>query len=87
MEGFAFHRAELVRQFDAVRSVQRWYLLPLVPGPLVVLFGSVIEHPERWLARAGVLVAWALLYGVILRLNQRAAVRLEGEIATLDESR
>ncbi|MCP5111057.1 MAG: hypothetical protein GY953_09500, partial [bacterium] len=31
-----FHRQELERQRDLLRSIWRWYLLPLVPGMVVI---------------------------------------------------
>src|SRR5271165_7612084 len=34
-----FHRRELTRQRDAVRSVAVWYLAPVVPGMVVFLAG------------------------------------------------
>jgi hypothetical protein len=38
-----FHRAELARQRDALRSVWRWYIGPLVPGLVLFLCGRQIE--------------------------------------------
>jgi hypothetical protein len=39
-----FHRRELVRQRDLLRSVWRWYIGPIVPG-LVVFYAGI--KPQR----------------------------------------
>jgi hypothetical protein len=38
-----FHRSELVRQRDALRSVWLWYIAPLVPGLVVFRLGVETE--------------------------------------------
>ena len=47
-----FHRGELERQRDLLRSVWKWYLAPLVPGMTLVCLGSVLARPEHALPRA-----------------------------------
>lgn len=84
------HRAQLVRQRDALAGVWRWYLAPLVPG-LVLLFASIwqarlaIVGPEAATLAIlpPVLIAIAVFAGIHW-LNRAAARRLSRVIATLD---
>lgn len=89
----AFHRAELTRQREALRTVWSWYLAPFLPGMLVFLAGvSFTEaNPAPFPARLGVFLAglgiMAAVFAVIWLLNAVAAKRLEAEIAALDRAR
>ncbi len=89
----AFHRAELVRQRNALNTVWSWYLAPFVPGMLVFLAGvSFAEaNPAPFPARLGVFLAglglMAAVYAVIWWLNAVVAKRLDAEIAALDRAR
>ncbi|MBB36992.1 MAG: hypothetical protein CME88_16980 [Hirschia sp.] len=86
-----FHRAELVRQRDALKSVWRWYLAPFIPGVLVFVggtqFSSDINMPlvARLLGLGTSLGIFAVIFGGIFWLNQRAAKKLDAEIVQLDE--
>ena len=86
-----FHRAELVRQRDALKSVWRWYLAPFIPGALVFVggtqFSSDINMPlvARLLGLGTSLGIFAVIFGGIFWLNQRAAKKLDAEIVQLDE--
>ncbi|MBP6690538.1 MAG: hypothetical protein KA153_11140, partial [Hyphomonadaceae bacterium] len=88
-----FHRAELTRQRDALRTVWSWYLAPFVPGMLVFLAGVSFtpENPAPFPARLGVFLAglgiMAGVYAVIWWLNAIVAKRLDSEIAALDGAR
>lgn len=77
-----FHRGELVRQRDALRSVWRWYIAPLVPGMVLFLCGRQIEighwHP-------GPFIGSALLMGGVVLLNRYAARGLQRQIDALDD--
>ena len=84
-DSVAFHRTELIRQRDALRSVNRWYLLPFVPSIATMSVGGFIERPERWLFTAGFVVIWIATHVTILGLNHRVARRVEGEISALDQ--
>src|SRR5687767_3044476 len=42
-----FHRRELVRQRDALRSVWLWYLGPFVPGMLLIQLGDFLTPPKN----------------------------------------
>jgi hypothetical protein len=88
-----FHRAQLARQRDALASVWRWYLGPLVPGVAVVMLGSAVASSRGLPLWAGVAVAalgfaWvaAVFFGIAW-LNARAAQQLDAEIAALDRAR
>jgi len=88
-----FHRAELTRQRDALRSVWAWYLGPLVPGVVVFMLG-VGTAPSAGLplgiglaiSTLGLLFAGAA-FAFIGRLNTRAAERLQAEVDALDATR
>lgn len=86
MSGLEFTRSELVRQRDLLRSVWWWYLLPFVPGMLLILVGYSLEGPERWgLLALGIVVAVTFV-GIGL-LNQRVARKLQRRIDDLDAVR
>ena len=88
-----FHRAELVRQRDALRTVWRWYLAPFVPGMLVFL-GGVAFEPALEAPLAARLVIFvtglgfqAAVFGAVAWLNAVAVKKLDKEIAALDGAR
>jgi hypothetical protein len=82
-----FHRKELERQRDLLRTVWRWYLKPLVPG-LLVMF--VVRFIDAW-ARGGVAIAASLGSALITVLvflgvwwlNAVGAKKLQREIDAL----
>jgi hypothetical protein len=87
-----FHRAELVRQRDALSTVWLWYLGPLVPG-LAVILASWWLHPrlsatrDLAQARTGLLITIAIciaVFAAVLWLNNRGARRLQKMIDDLD---
>jgi len=78
------YRAELVRQRDALRSVFVWYILPYLPG-IVLIYSAVLVTPAglSWrtlipAAITAVFLAW------VLYANHKAANCIDEEIATLD---
>ena len=83
--------AQLQRQQNALASVPRWYLAPLVPG--LVLFalatGASIAPALGWLAAA--MLAFVSLgvagavFALIARLNRNAARRIAAQIAALED--
>jgi hypothetical protein len=78
-----FHRRELVRQRDLLRSVMWWYIAPIVPG--LVVFGAGVT--PRHAAGAGALINAILLvciFGAIYWANHRAAQVLDRQIAELE---
>ena len=78
-----FHRRHLVRQRDLLRSVFSWYLLPMIPGLLVFLKGSLGARgfQLRQVPFLGLIVGFFIW---IWWINQRAAERLDRQIAELD---
>jgi hypothetical protein len=80
-----FHRVQLKRQVDLLRSVWRWYILPMVPGFLVLDIGMAREHPERTLRIvAGGVLALLLALG-IHELNRRGAAGLQRRLDRLKD--
>ncbi len=84
-----YKRRELERQRDALNSVWRWYLGPLIPGLAVLIFAFGRANPGH-LQHMGLFaaiyaaVAAALFVG-IAKLNSAGARRLQKEIDELDE--
>ena len=87
-----YERRELARQRDALDSVFTWYLLPLIPGMLVILSGPLLSLPlarwgwppaERMLVTGCVM---AVFVGVYV-LNKLAARRLQSQIEAIDALR
>lgn len=85
-----FHRAELVRQRDALRTVWLWYLMPFVPGMVLWFAALWFATPEAqqtasWgmglLTSAAVSVA---TFVFIIALNLAGAARLQRRIDELD---
>lgn len=76
-------RAELIRQRDALRSVWLWYVLPMMPGFLLI-YGADIFAPNAsvWLS-AGLLGATVLVAGIVVWMNEVAARAIDAEIAAL----
>jgi hypothetical protein len=88
-----FHRAELVRQRDALNGIWRWYLGPLVPGWVLFWVGVGFEPRTGapwWvqivIAVLGAAIGAAVFVG-IAALNKFAAKKLDAEIAALDRAR
>jgi hypothetical protein len=86
-----FHRSELVRQQQAVRSVGAWYLAPMIPGLVMITLGRwfqshvpgrSIEEDRTIIALCGVIVV--LVFLVVWLLNRLGAHRLQKEIDELD---
>jgi hypothetical protein len=86
MSGLEFLRSELVRQRDLLRSVWWWYLLPFVPGMLLILVGYSLEQPGRWDLLALGIFATVTFVGIGL-LNQRVARKLQRRLDDLDAVR
>ncbi|MGV7208663.1 hypothetical protein ACLB1G_12495 [Oxalobacteraceae bacterium A2-2] len=81
-----FHRAQLRRQRDALRSAWRWYVAPYVPG--LILFRWGVESqlaPGAPFARglaANLLIAVVLL--AVILVNRRAANQLQRELDRME---
>jgi hypothetical protein len=86
-----FHRRELERQRDLLRTVWRWYLGPLVPGLFLMLLDRLIE---AWAgggfapaAAVGSAVIVVLVFVGIWWLNAVGARKLQREIDALGADR
>lgn len=82
-------RALLTAQRDALASVGRWYIGPMLPG--MILFLAAVTRvtatktgwgPALIVAALAAAIVCGVLYGV-LRLNRRAARTLDDQIAAL----
>lgn len=86
----AHTRAQLVRQRDALASIFTWYMLPFLPGLLVMMFAPVIERTPMppgqdprgaWWLAMGVII---LLFAFLWWLNRRGARKLQKHIDDID---
>jgi hypothetical protein len=77
---------QLERQRNLLRSVWWWYLLPFVPGVLVLLIGQALEEPARIsrIIAAGVLVV-VVMIGVHA-LNRRVTAGIQRRLDRLKEN-
>lgn len=78
-----FHRRHLARQRDLLRSVFWWYLLPMIPGLLVFLMGSLGARGLQF-RQAPFLAIMVGFFIWVWWINKRAAERLDRQIADLD---
>lgn len=82
-------RAQLVRQRDALSSIFSWYMLPFLPGLLVMMFAPAIEQGPRvlrqipWNGWAGMAVT-VVVFGFIWWLNRLGARKLQKRIDDID---
>lgn len=88
---FDFHRQELIRQRDALRSVGRWYLGPFVPGMVLMMAGRwfqahapgrSVEVDHLFILAGSAIVV--LIFTGVWALNQWGARRLQQRIDDLD---
>jgi hypothetical protein len=79
-----FHRAELERQRDLLRSVWTWYLLPLMPGLILVCLAPALARPELAWRSAAVFAGNLVVFALIGEANRYAAKRLQARIDALD---
>lgn len=85
-DALSFHRAELVRQRDALRSAWLWYLAPFMPGLGLFMVGFAQIVPKGALANLLVLPASTAAYVALwIWNNARGRKRLQGEIDDLDD--
>ena len=89
-----FHRAELMRQRDLLKSVGVWYLAPFVPGCVLLVLGRYFQFrvPGRTLTWDHQIILMAaavvaLIFGIVWLLNAWGAERLQRRIDQLDSLR
>ncbi|MBU6298922.1 MAG: hypothetical protein KGJ79_07465 [Alphaproteobacteria bacterium] len=87
-----FHRRELVRQRDALRSIWLWYILPFMPGIMLMMLGRwfqfhaagrPLDLDHLIIVLCTVIVA--LVFGIVWLLNVLGAARLQRKIDDLDK--
>lgn len=74
-------RGEMLRQAKLLRLVPVWYLLPFVPGSVLVFWFDLMVPGKSWLRLALVIV---FVFGFVTWLNFRAARKLEEEARLLN---
>jgi len=86
-----FHREELVRQRDLVRSVPRWYLGPMIPGMTLLMISIGRTNPGHVKHFGWVFGSFSalvvLVFAGVWRLNVRAARKIQKRIDELDQLR
>jgi hypothetical protein len=82
-----FHRRELERQRDLLKSIWRWYLGPMIPGLLVIGAAGLRDKGSAGHTRfvIGYLVALPLFFYGVGLLNKRGARCLQRQIDELDK--
>ena len=81
-----FHRVQLERQRDLLRSVWSWALLPFVPGFLVLQIGLALALPARTARFIVIGVVFLVLLVGLHALNRRAAARIQQRLDRLKEN-
>jgi hypothetical protein len=88
----AFHREELVRQREALRTVWLWYIAPFLPGLVLIMLGRYfqVHVAGRPLAMDHMIIAFisiimALVGAILWLLNLWGAARLQNRIDELDK--
>jgi hypothetical protein len=82
-----FHRRELERQRDLLRSSWSWYLGPMIPGLVVIILGGImanpgrLQHPRLFVAAYAGLCALAFFW--VRQLHKRYVRRLQRQIDEL----
>jgi len=86
---YAFLRGQLVRQRDALKNILWWYVMPFLPGIVLVFVANGLD-PEveaagppiwaRWAAIGGIL----LVFGFVWWINKVGARRLQKRIDEID---
>jgi hypothetical protein len=78
-----YYKSELLRQRDALKSVWKWYLAPLVPGFAIFLLGMVHSMPHATWKIAGVAALAVVVFAGVGLLNRYGAGRLQKKIDRL----
>jgi hypothetical protein len=83
-----FHRGELVRQRDLLRTSWSWYLGPLLLGIVVIALGAGIANPRHahyaWAFIGGYLAVTILGFLGLRRYHVNCVRRLQKQIDELD---
>lgn len=78
------YRDSLMRERDALASVARWYIGPMVPGMAVIYAGAFLKVPPggRLLVIALAAVT-AIAMAWVIRINRRGADAIDAELQNL----
>jgi len=79
-----FFRGELERQRDSIRNVWPWYLVPTIPGYIVLNIAWVTARPGHWLPVVGFDVFVIALFIGIWKLNLWGSRCLQRKIDELN---
>lgn len=89
-----FHKQELLKQRDAVKSAWLWYMLPVVPGMVLMMLGRWYQFHASWRSLAwdheviALCIVAIVLALVIIRLLQVVrAAKLQRKIDELEKLR
>ena len=80
-----FHRAQLARQRDALRTVWLWYVLPFVPGLVVFRWGVETELGASAPFARGLWanLTIAVVFVLVIAWNRRVATRCQQRLDLL----
>jgi hypothetical protein len=81
-----FHRVQLERQRELLRSVWSWALLPLMPGFLVLQIGLALALPARTARFIVIGVSYVVLAVGLHALNRHVAARIQQRLDRLKEN-
>ena len=94
MDLVEFHRRQLVRQRDLMKSALLWSIAPFIPGVVLITLGRWFQFHAPWRSLAWdheviilAAVIMALGFGVIWLVNVLAATKLQRKIDELDKLR
>jgi hypothetical protein len=73
----AHYRGELERRHRIIQTLWRWYMMPMVPGMLLILVGASIEASKRGrpLWPALIFIALMAVLGVAIHLSSQGWAR------------
>lgn len=85
LPGLLYHRQQLERQRDALRSVWAWYIGPLVPGMVVFRWGveTQLDASAPFARGLGANLAIAAVLLIVVLINLYTASRLQRQIDQL----
>ncbi len=81
-----FHRVQLERQRDLLRSVWWWGLLPFAPSLLVLIIGQAMAQSQHMPGVIALSVVAIVLMGGVYELNRRAAAGIQRRIDRLNQN-
>jgi hypothetical protein len=83
-----FHRQQLMRQRDALRTVWAWYIAPLLPGVAVFRWGveTELDATKPFARGLGANLAIAAVFIAVILVNLYAARKLQRQIDRLPQN-